>query len=85
MTTLKTASGETHFETKLRPIGNATGTTISNKILEEAGLKVGDDVRISASDKAVKIEKIDSKKDRVKRLHQYSKMRFAKVYEELAK
>jgi len=48
-------------------------------------LRLGDRVKITADEDGIKIEKADERHDRVKRLHEYSKMRHNKLYKELAK
>lgn len=86
MTTKQTATpAPTFAESSLRKIGNSTGTTLPKGVLEKAGLRLGDRVKITADEDGIKIEKADERHDRVKRLHEYSKMRHNNLYKELAK
>lgn len=73
------------FKTKLRKIGNSYGIIIPSRILHEASLTEGDDIKLSVIDGNIIIEKLDTQHDRFMKLHEYSMMRFSKAYEELAK
>ena len=48
------------FSTKLRKIGNSTGVSLRRDILDQAGLRDGDQVAVSVQDGEVRIVKADN-------------------------
>ncbi len=73
------------FKTKVRRQGSSAITTIPVDVLRSTGLDIGDEVKIQKDGDGIRIEKADDTHDEFMKLHDYSVIRFAKTYKDLAK
>lgn len=81
---LKTATEDT-FTTKVRRQGGTRIATLPKKVLDDAGIKDGDEVKVSSEGDTIVIRKSDDDHDAFMEAHDYSMKRFRKAYEDLAK
>ncbi|MBL4906434.1 MAG: AbrB/MazE/SpoVT family DNA-binding domain-containing protein [Sneathiella sp.] len=78
-------AGEGTFTTKVRRQGGTRIATLPKKVLDEAGIKDGDEVKVMSEGDTVVIRKSDDDHDAFMEAHEYSMKRFSKTYKDLAK
>ncbi|MBL4741115.1 MAG: AbrB/MazE/SpoVT family DNA-binding domain-containing protein [Sneathiella sp.] len=73
------------FETRLRKTGSAAGVTIPAEFLRNLGYEIGDTLRVTVEDQALRIQKIDQEFDTYLDLYSHIEDRFTPAFSKMVK